>query len=167
MAATPAKDALGRAVDTTAIEPLLARIVAELRPLEVRLFGSRARGDAAPLSDWDLFVIVPDDLAATDDIFTGYRLRRETHMRADVVLCPLSELAEDRVSIMFVDPAHELRRRSSMIHRGVRDDARPLAAPTVTSTFVNGSIAARGRAAATPYARLCQRSVDSSVEAKS
>ena len=96
MAATPAKDALGRAVDTSAIEPLLARIVAELRPVEVRLFGSRARGDAATLSDWDLFVIVPDDLAAADDIFTGYRLRRETRTRADVVLCPLSEFAEDR-----------------------------------------------------------------------
>ena len=71
---------------------------AERRRLDrVRLgFGSRARGEAYPASDWDLFVVVPDDLAAADDIFAGYRLRRETRTRADVILCPISEFIEDR-----------------------------------------------------------------------
>ncbi|HEV7558202.1 MAG TPA: nucleotidyltransferase domain-containing protein [Kofleriaceae bacterium] len=96
MVATPTKDALGHALDVRAIEQLMARIVEEFRPLEVRLIGSRARGDADADSDWDLFVIVPDDLMAADDIFAGYRLKRETRTRADVILCPISEFSEDR-----------------------------------------------------------------------
>jgi predicted nucleotidyltransferase len=76
--AIAAQDARGRELDVRAIERLLARVVEELRPIEIRVFGSRARGDAEPASDWDLFVVVPDDLAAADDLFAGYRLRRET-----------------------------------------------------------------------------------------
>jgi predicted nucleotidyltransferase len=75
---------------------LLDRIIAEFRPVEIRLFGSRARGESTAASDWDLFVIVPDDLEAADDLFAGYRLRRETRTRADVILCPLVEFREDR-----------------------------------------------------------------------
>lgn len=60
------------------------------------MFGSRARGEGHVDSDWDLFVIVPDNLPAVDDMFAGYKLRRETRTRADVVLCPVSEFAEDR-----------------------------------------------------------------------
>jgi hypothetical protein len=29
-------------------------------------------------------------------MFAGYRLRRETRTRADVILCPVSEFIEDR-----------------------------------------------------------------------
>ncbi len=64
--------------------------------MQVRLFGSRARGEADATSDWDLFVVVPDDLAAADDIFAGYRLRREMRTRADIILCPISEFIEDQ-----------------------------------------------------------------------
>jgi predicted nucleotidyltransferase len=83
-------------LDVRPIEVLLERMIAEFRPVEVRLFGSRARGDAGTASDWDLFVVVPDDLEAADDMFAGYRLRRETRTRADIILCPLSEFTEDR-----------------------------------------------------------------------
>lgn len=37
-----------------------ARIVETVRPKQIILFGSHARGDAAPDSDVDLLVIVPD-----------------------------------------------------------------------------------------------------------
>ena len=96
MVLTSAIDIRGRALDFEPIGPLLKRIIDEFRPIEVRLFGSRARGDAGAASDWDLFVVVPDDLDAVDDIFAGYRLRRETRTRADVILCPVSEFREDR-----------------------------------------------------------------------
>jgi predicted nucleotidyltransferase len=89
-------DIRGRAIDVRPIEVLLERVIDELRPVEVRLFGSRARGEADATSDWDLFVIVPDDLEAADDLFAGYRLRRETRTRADIILCPISEFTEDR-----------------------------------------------------------------------
>ena len=90
-------DIRGRTLDARPIEVLLERMIIELRPVEIRLFGSRARGDASAASDWDLFVVVPDDLEAADDLFVGYRLRRETRTRADIILCPLSEFIEARV----------------------------------------------------------------------
>ena len=96
MLTAPAHDARGSEVDVTPIRGLLDRIIGELEPIVIRLFGSRARGSARAGSDWDLFVVVPDDLPAADDPFTGYRLRRETGVRADVVLCPASEYGEDR-----------------------------------------------------------------------
>lgn len=112
MVATAARDIRGRALDVAAIEPLLRRIVDEFQPLEIRLFGSRARGEAELASDWDLFVVVPDDLDAADDPFAGYRLRRETRTRADVILCPVSEFEEDRETPNTL--AYEAA------HRGVR-----------------------------------------------
>ena len=46
-------------------DPLLAEVVRRLReaycPERIYLFGSKARGDAGPDSDYDLLVIVPDD----------------------------------------------------------------------------------------------------------
>ena len=96
MLSTAAKDARGAEVDVRPIGRLLDRIVEEFRPVEIRLFGSRARGSADVSSDWDLFVVVPDDLEAVDDLFAGYRLRRELRIRADIILCPLAEFQEDR-----------------------------------------------------------------------
>ncbi|MCA1940298.1 MAG: nucleotidyltransferase domain-containing protein [Caenispirillum bisanense] len=43
---------------------LVARIVDVFEPEAVWLFGSRARGDAAPDSDYDFLVVVPDDAPA-------------------------------------------------------------------------------------------------------
>lgn len=39
---------------------LLDGVIRHLDPVEVWLFGSRARGDARPDSDWDLYVVVDD-----------------------------------------------------------------------------------------------------------
>lgn len=96
MIATALRDIREQTLDVRPIEVLLERMITELRPIEVRLFGSRARGNATAASDWDLFVVVPDDLEAADDMFAGYRLRRETRTRADIILCPFSEFLEDR-----------------------------------------------------------------------
>ena len=96
MLATEAREARGQRLDTRTIDHLLARILDEFQPIEIRLFGSRARGDWNDASDWDLFVVVPDDLPAADDLFAGYRMRRETRTRADIILCPVTEFREDR-----------------------------------------------------------------------
>ena len=40
--------------------------------------------------------MVPDDLEPAGVVFAGYRQRRETLTRADVILCPISESREDR-----------------------------------------------------------------------
>ena len=58
-------------------DPMLAEIVHRLveafDPEQIYLFGSHARGDAGPDSDYDVMVIVPQ---ATEP---GYRLVQEAH----------------------------------------------------------------------------------------
>lgn len=44
---------------------LLTAVIARFDPIAVILFGSRARGDAGPDSDWDLLVVVDDEDFAT------------------------------------------------------------------------------------------------------
>ena len=41
------------------IEQIVQRLVAALTPERIYLFGSQARGDAGPDSDYDLLVVVP------------------------------------------------------------------------------------------------------------
>jgi uncharacterized protein len=94
--ATAPTDARGQVLDLRAITALLADVLTEFHPYEIRLFGSRARGDFTAGSDWDIFVVVPNDLAAADDVFAGYRIRRKNQVRADIVLCTLEEFREDR-----------------------------------------------------------------------
>lgn len=43
------------------IATLVRRVRDQLRAEEVWLFGSRARGDHRPDSDWDLLAVLPDD----------------------------------------------------------------------------------------------------------
>jgi predicted nucleotidyltransferase len=86
-----------RKVDVGAIRLLLDRIVSRWHPQQVWLFGSRARGDSTPESDWDLFVVV-DDSADDDELDPGVgrRLRRECGVRADVIPWRASEFMEFR-----------------------------------------------------------------------
>lgn len=86
-----------RQVDVAVIRRLLDRILARWNPQQVWLFGSRARGDATPDSDWDLFVVV-DDLTEDEELDPGVgrRLRRECGVRADVIPWRASEFAEFR-----------------------------------------------------------------------
>jgi uncharacterized protein len=56
----------GNRMDTTLdSDPVLAEIVRRLveayQPERIYLFGSKARGDASPDSDYDLMVVVPND----------------------------------------------------------------------------------------------------------
>ena len=45
----------------TGLDEIVRRLVAAYRPERMYLFGSHARGDAGPDSDFDLLIIVPDD----------------------------------------------------------------------------------------------------------
>ena len=45
---------------------MVLRIVEILHPVQIWLFGSRARGEARPDSDWDLMAILPDDAPEQD-----------------------------------------------------------------------------------------------------
>jgi uncharacterized protein len=46
------------------LDELVVRLVAAYDPLQIYLFGSKARGDAGPDSDYDLLLVVPDDASS-------------------------------------------------------------------------------------------------------
>ncbi len=46
--------------DATPLDDILDRLVRELEPEQVYLFGSRARGDAYPDSDFDILIVVTE-----------------------------------------------------------------------------------------------------------
>jgi predicted nucleotidyltransferase len=85
-------------MDLSPVRPLLARLIARWQPLAIWLFGSRARGEASPDSDWDLLVVVPDcaEPAEFDDPMAVWRVKREPGLRTDVVVYRASEFEEDR-----------------------------------------------------------------------
>jgi hypothetical protein len=77
----------------SADDPVLSEIVRRLsevyHPLRIYLFGSAARGDAGPDSDYDLMVILPDE--APQHLRrgnAGYRALRGTGVAADVQVWP-------------------------------------------------------------------------------
>ena len=47
--------------DVRALMPIVERLIEAYEPERIYLFGSKARGDYGPDSDFDLMVIVPDD----------------------------------------------------------------------------------------------------------
>ena len=82
-------------------DPVLAGIVARLveayQPERIYLFGSVARGEAGPDSDYDLMVIVPDDATPERrDSDLAYRVLRGTGIAADVLVCTHSYFAARR-----------------------------------------------------------------------
>lgn len=62
------------AAETHLLEEIVRRIVAVADPDRIVLFGSRARGDAAPDSDWDFLVVksgVPHRRRLAQQIYLG------------------------------------------------------------------------------------------------
>jgi predicted nucleotidyltransferase len=88
------------AIDLSSIELLLGEIEAAFQPEQVWLFGSRARGDARPESDWDLFVVVPD--ASPDAMLNplvAWRLAKKAGVCADVIPCRASDFRDSRDTV--------------------------------------------------------------------
>jgi predicted nucleotidyltransferase len=77
--------------------PLLSRIIAAMRPEQIWLFGSRARGGARPMSDWDLLVVLPDDASDDElDLMQAWQTVRDLRIPADVIPVRRSEFEEAR-----------------------------------------------------------------------
>ncbi len=98
-------------------EPLPAgvatRIVDELDPDEIWLFGSRGRGTHAPDSDWDLMVVLPDsvDVHAAQSRPGLAPLRR---LRVDLVLVNRTDLDDHRHVLGTL--AHEAVTRGRQVY---------------------------------------------------
>ena len=87
----------GKTIDVGPVAPLVARIVEACHPEQIWLFGSRARGQARPDSDWDLLVVVPDETDDSQfDPLVAWRMSKESGVPADVILCRVSDLREGR-----------------------------------------------------------------------
>ncbi len=51
---------VGEEVDHLALAEIVRRLVDTYRPIAIYLFGSRARGDNRPSSDYDLLLVLPN-----------------------------------------------------------------------------------------------------------
>jgi len=75
--------------DDPVLRDIVRRLVGVYHPERIYLFGSTARGDAGPDSDYDLMIIVPDE--APQGLRRGnpgYRALRGTGVAADVQVWP-------------------------------------------------------------------------------
>jgi uncharacterized protein len=78
-----------------ALDALVSRLVAALDPQMIWLFGSRARGDARPDSDFDLLVVAkPDGTFGSDDYDKVYAPVAGSWIGSDVVPCALADFDE-------------------------------------------------------------------------
>lgn len=76
-------------------DELLVPVVAYFQPRQVILFGSAARGDMGPDSDYDLLVILDDDTPSERlTPAAGFAARRGFKRAADVIPCRLSAFRE-------------------------------------------------------------------------
>ena len=89
--------------------------MAALAPERIYLFGSVARGDAGPDSDYDLLVVMPDD-APPERLLcdVAYRALRGTGVAADVIVWKRSAF-ERRKHVVTSLPATVLR-EGMLIH---------------------------------------------------
>lgn len=102
------------AADYLKVEPRLARLVAlcqeEMMAEEVWLFGSRARGDERPDSDWDILAIIPDEAPPEfGSLRQAYEIRRKSGVYADLLTIRRSDFVEsiDTVNTIAYDVARE------------------------------------------------------------
>ena len=100
-------------VDILKRDPVLGeivrRLVAAYRPERIYLFGSKARDDAGPDSDYDLLVVVPDNAPAERrDGDLAFRALRGTGTAADVIVWTRARF-ERRKHVVASLPATVLR----------------------------------------------------------
>lgn len=71
-----------------ALVEVVRRLVAAYEPERVYLFGSIARGEASPDSDYDLLLVVPDNAEPQRKRSRlAYEVLRGTGVAADVLVC--------------------------------------------------------------------------------
>ena len=79
-------------MDDPILGEVVDRLVRTYQPERVYLFGSAARGDAGPDSDYDVVVVVPDDLPSSrQDERLGYAALVGTGAAVDVLVYRASE----------------------------------------------------------------------------
>lgn len=97
------------------VEPLIDAIKARMRPESIWLFGSRARGDLRPDSDWDLLVAVPDDAdPELLDPLVGWSIQQEFGIPATILSTTAGELRDSWGAVNTL--GHDLAREGRLIY---------------------------------------------------
>ena len=79
------------AADRAELERLVITLKEQVGALEVWLFGSRARGDHRPDSDYDVLAVVPDETSyEPEDLTFWIHLRQDNNVRLPVDLMGVS-----------------------------------------------------------------------------
>jgi predicted nucleotidyltransferase len=100
--------------DATLAE-LVRRLTEAYHPDRVYLFGSRARGEAGPDSDYDILLVVPDNAPAESRrARLAYRALRGTGVAADVVVWTRTAF-EERLRIPASLPATVVREGKALV----------------------------------------------------
>lgn len=88
--------ACSRHADYPELATLVKRIESVYHPVDVLLFGSRVKGTASDLSDWDILVLLPDGASETLlDPLLGWETQSGSGVYADVHACFLKEYLAD------------------------------------------------------------------------
>jgi predicted nucleotidyltransferase len=92
-----------------ALSEVVRRLVEAYRPERIYLFGSVARGDAGPDSDYDIVVVVPDDAPAElRSSRTAYVALWGTGVASDVLVWTASQF-DSRLHLAASLPATVVR----------------------------------------------------------
>jgi predicted nucleotidyltransferase len=88
---------------------VVRRLITAYRPERIYLFGSKARGDAGPDSDYDLLIVAPDDAPADRrDSKLAYEVLWGARAAVDVIVWQKSRF-ERRSRVVCSLPATVLR----------------------------------------------------------
>jgi predicted nucleotidyltransferase len=91
------------------LHEIVRRLIDAYQPERIYLFGSQARGDAGPDSDYDLLVVVPDDAPSERrESKLAYRVLWDTGAAADVIVWERSRF-ERRSRVVCSLPATVVR----------------------------------------------------------
>jgi predicted nucleotidyltransferase len=95
--------------DDPVLPEVVRRLVEVYHPLRIYLFGSAARGDAGPDSDYDIMVVVPDDAPrGQQDCEIGYRALWGVGLAKDILVWTKTEF-EKRLHLRASLPSTIMR----------------------------------------------------------
>ncbi len=107
-----------------ALGALVERLVAGLDPQSVWLFGSRARGNARPDSDFDILVVAkPEGHFGSDDYEVADKCVRDLRIGCDIVPCAAADF-QDGLALATSFVAQVVREGRRLFHARVGDNYR-------------------------------------------
>lgn len=108
-AAEPSVEEIGVLAHDPVLAEIVSRLVASLHPQRIYLFGSQARGDAGPDSDYDLLVLIENPAEPAYRLSQrGYRALRGISAAVDVVAWDRATF-DARVHLRASFPANVVR----------------------------------------------------------